>query len=240
MAPSQSPSKKETQTPKRPPKQTQRHPQSALPKHPRAVNAPRRTTTTSKSPNSGPSSASAPFREAVSARISSSASTKRTAVQYLPMADFRQGAAAEHFAGAHGPAPAIAEHRRLMESKDPMDVLMSARGPVYDEQGFELDYEAIRKCSHRPRPLSNKELEKEMEEGKRRHERKLEIFKLARWDLPYDVDWCMLERIAKELGKQYHEVGMDALEEWNRRGFSLEPDFAQKLSEADKKGRKRS
>ena len=42
------------------------------------------------------------------------------------------------------------------------------------------------------------------------------------------------ERVARDLGMQYHEVGLVTLEERNRRGFQLEEDFFEKITEEDK------
>ncbi|MCJ1390050.1 hypothetical protein MMC18_002908 [Xylographa bjoerkii] len=130
-----------------------------------------------------------------------------------------------------------ARQREFEESTDPITVcLRQGPGgpPVFDEHGFELDYEAVRKCSYRHARPSFKKMEKWAEEWKERAKRKSEILKMSESQLRYFVDDCIRDRIAKDLGFQYHQVGMAALEEWDRRGFCLEPNFAHDLSEAEK------
>ena len=40
---------------------------------------------------------------------------------------------------------------------------------------------------------------------------------------------AMDDRIARDLGTPYHEVGMDEYKEWKKKGFSFEPDYLNSL-----------
>ena len=42
------------------------------------------------------------------------------------------------------------------------------------------------------------------------------------------------DRVTRDLGMQYHEVGLTALEEWGRRGFQLGEGFFKKITEEEK------
>ena len=45
------------------------------------------------------------------------------------------------------------------------------------------------------------------------------------------MDSHVRDRVARDLGMLYHEVGLNALEEWGRRGFQLEEGFFEKITE---------
>lgn len=122
-------------------------------------------------------------------------------------------------------------------SMSPVEICLrkGPRGsPTYDEMGYELDYEYLCKVTHRrSRPSFNK-LMKMMEQEKKERKRKSEIMGVpeekcqeqkAAWD----------DRVARDLGMAFHEVGIEEYEEWHRRGFHANPGDFENLSEKEKK-----
>ena len=99
--------------------------------------------------------------------------------------------------------------------------------PTYDTLGYELDKEyIIKKVSNRPVSARSawgpKAMEKFAKE-RRNTERKVEILGL---DKSYDnisafdkMAWD--DKVARDLGKAYHEVGVEEYEEWKRKGFKI-------------------
>ena len=104
--------------------------------------------------------------------------------------------------------------------------------PTYDEMGYELDYNYINKVSYiRPRP-SYKKLEKMMEKNDKEDKRKAEIIGSSDPNFPQKEAWD--DRVARDLGIAYHEVGVDEYEEWHKRGFHADPKDFENISEEDK------
>lgn len=94
--------------------------------------------------------------------------------------------------------------------------------PTFDEMGFELDYDFISKCQGRPRPLGKRalaKLDKKSEDG----ERKKKIMGVVKDQAITMAEAAWDDRVARDLGIAYHEVGMEEYEEWQKRGFHAEP-----------------
>ncbi len=90
--------------------------------------------------------------------------------------------------------------------------------PTYDELGYEQDKEfIIKKTGGRPKPLGKRALERLEQKGEER-ERKAEIigFK-GSTDIRNEDVWN--DRVARDLGIAFHEVGMEEFEQWAKRGF---------------------
>ncbi|KAL8769869.1 MAG: hypothetical protein Q9209_004307 [Squamulea sp. 1 TL-2023] len=105
-------------------------------------------------------------------------------------------------------------------SKAPVQVCLrkSPRGsPTYDEMGYELDFDYILKSSGRPRPIS-KRAQQRLEQKEKDSERKAEIIGRPKNTLE-ETAWD--DRVARDLGKAFHEVGMDEYEEWKAKGFTV-------------------
>lgn len=93
--------------------------------------------------------------------------------------------------------------------------------PTFDRMGFELDYEYIIKCQGRPRPLSKRamaNLDKKREES----ERKKKIM-WADTERVTSTEPAWDDRVARDLGIAYHEVGIEEYEEWQKKGFHASP-----------------
>ncbi|KAL9591745.1 MAG: hypothetical protein Q9179_007413 [Wetmoreana sp. 5 TL-2023] len=102
--------------------------------------------------------------------------------------------------------------------------------PTYDHLGYELDYDFISKIPKRPRPVTQRGLKRLDKKGKD-NERKAEIMgrpmnhvEMAAWD----------DRVARDLGKAFHEVGLEEYEEWKRRGFEVEEGDFENLSQEER------
>ena len=99
--------------------------------------------------------------------------------------------------------------------------------PTYDELGFELDKEYIIKhTGGRPRPLG-KRAEKHLDQKRVDGERKREMMFGKGADagegesrVGREEQWD--DRVARDLGIAFHEVGMEEYEEWVGRGFKVE------------------
>lgn len=106
--------------------------------------------------------------------------------------------------------------------------------PTYDELGYELDYEYLCKTSSRPRPLSGRAMRR-LEEKQKESERKADILRIdaeRRKAVTAENAWD--DRIAKDLGVAFHEVGIEEYEEWKKRGFHVDPSEFDNLSQEEK------
>ena len=119
------------------------------------------------------------------------------------------------------PSPKKRKKSTAPPSERPVDVCLRKGpqgSPTYDEAGFELDYDFVLKASGRPRPLGKRAL-KRLDEKLKEGERKKELmeasegegskFPMGAWD----------DKVARDLGIAYHEVGIEEYEEWYHRGF---------------------
>lgn len=127
--------------------------------------------------------------------------------------------------------------KKTPEPKKPMPstkcLQKGPRGsPTYDELGYELDYDYIVKCSGRPRRPGKRAEEKTdqtMKDGARKAEimgrpDDVRVQEGAAWD----------DRVARDLGKAFHEVGMEEYEEWAKKGFELKDGEFDDPSEEEK------
>ena len=105
--------------------------------------------------------------------------------------------------------------------------------PTYDELGFELDYKEIVKRSRRPRPLSGKALAKLGEKSKERA-RKAEVIGVEPEKLSGSAENHLDDRVARDLGLAFHEVGMEEFEKWHRRGFKVDYEDLVNVSQEEK------
>ncbi|KAL9110619.1 MAG: hypothetical protein Q9227_004796 [Pyrenula ochraceoflavens] len=94
--------------------------------------------------------------------------------------------------------------------------------PVYDELGFELDYDH---CFPQNRKMRGKGEPTHDDEERERYNRKK---KQAMGTTNYKESAWMLnafrDRISKDLGIPYHTVGREEFEEWQKRGFTVKPE----------------
>lgn len=90
--------------------------------------------------------------------------------------------------------------------------------PTYDTLGFELDKEFIIKhTGGRPRPLGKKALDR-LDQKRRDSEKKAELMGTAGDENTiHEQAWD--DRVARDLGIAFHEIGMEEYEEWQRKGF---------------------
>ena len=104
--------------------------------------------------------------------------------------------------------------------------------PTYDDLGYELDYKYINKVSYvRPRP-SLKQYTKRMEETRKINQRKAEIMGSSGENHVQQSAWD--DRVARDLGIAYHEVGIEEYEEWHKRGFHADLKDFENPSEEEK------
>lgn len=122
------------------------------------------------------------------------------------------------------PSPKRRRKNSPVESKDPVEVCLrkGPRGsPTFDEMGYELDYDFIAKrCTGRPR-VPGKRAQAKFERMGKENERKAEIMGILPKDTRFVQHWD--DRVARDLGIAYHEVGMEEYEQWHKRGFKIEP-----------------
>jgi hypothetical protein len=92
--------------------------------------------------------------------------------------------------------------------------------PVYDDFGYKLDYEKIAKSMGGYRP-NFKKMEKWMEKKRQEQRIKAKIMgvdentgRVCIWD----------DRVAQDLEIPYHKVEICDYEEWQRRGFTFDPE----------------
>ena len=105
--------------------------------------------------------------------------------------------------------------------------------PTYDELGFELDYEEIVKRSRRPRPLSGKALAK-LDEKRKERARKADVLGVEPEKFSGIAENHLDDRVARDLGLAFHEVGMEEFEKWHRRGFKVDYEDLVNVSQEEK------
>ena len=105
--------------------------------------------------------------------------------------------------------------------------------PTFDEMGFELDYDYISKGRGRPRPLGKRALAK-LDKKREESEQKKKIMGAEKDQVTSTAEPAWDDRVARDLGIAYHEVGMEEYEEWQRRGFHAEPGEFQNPSQKEK------
>ncbi|KAI9785890.1 MAG: hypothetical protein M1839_008156 [Geoglossum umbratile] len=103
-----------------------------------------------------------------------------------------------------------------------------ARGPsgppVFDEMGFELDYNKVAGSRRRPgcRTMSYEKYEEMLEQDRREGDRKAEIMGTEKNKISAVTLMAWDDRISRDLSIPYHLVDMEDFEEWYRRGFRAE------------------
>ncbi|KAL8791232.1 MAG: hypothetical protein Q9213_000189 [Squamulea squamosa] len=118
------------------------------------------------------------------------------------------------------PSPKRRKKSTPEPSNNPVQVCLrkGPRGsPTYDEMGYELDFDYVLKSTGRPRPLS-KRAQQRLEQKEKDSERKADITGRPNNTLE-ETAWD--DRVARDLGKAFHEVGMDEYEEWREKGFRV-------------------
>ncbi|KAL8728226.1 MAG: hypothetical protein Q9166_005529 [cf. Caloplaca sp. 2 TL-2023] len=128
--------------------------------------------------------------------------------------------------------------RRKKKTPEPREPMPSTKclqkgprgSPTYDELGYELGYDYIVQCSGRPRPVSKRGQER-LEQKQKDSERKAEIMG-RRYNGIEETAWD--DRVARDLGKAYHEVGMEEYEDWAKKGFTIEEGEFENPSEEEK------
>lgn len=111
-----------------------------------------------------------------------------------------------------GPSPNRRRKRNPEESNSLVSVCRrkGPRGsPTFDELGYELDYELV----------AQEGIEFDFEKQEKEERRKAEIMGILRFE--FSPHWD--ERVARDLGIAYHEVGMEEYEQWRQRGFKIKP-----------------
>ncbi len=99
--------------------------------------------------------------------------------------------------------------------------------PTYDTLGYELDKEyIIKKLSNRvpsARSARGKKAMDHFDQARKKTERKAELLGLSKsynYISPFDqMAWD--DKVARDLGIAYHEVGVEEFEEWKSKGFSV-------------------
>ncbi len=106
--------------------------------------------------------------------------------------------------------------------------------PTFDEMGYELDYKYLCKVSHKRSRPSFEHTMKMIEKDKKELKRKSEIMGLSE-EKCQQQETAWDDRVARDLGMAYHEVGIDEYEEWHKRGFHADPGDFENLSDKEKK-----
>lgn len=90
--------------------------------------------------------------------------------------------------------------------------------PTYDTLGFELDKDFIIKhTGGRPRPLGKKALDR-LDQKHEDSDRKANIIGSPGDNTTvHEEAWD--DRVARDLGIAYHQVGVEEYEEWQKKGF---------------------
>ena len=88
--------------------------------------------------------------------------------------------------------------------------------PVYDALGFEMDYNLVAKGGRRRRGTKSTDMYAESK-------RKEEILGVDPMKVSASTLMAGNDRVSRDLNIPYHQVGIEDYEEWQRRGFKVEP-----------------
>ncbi|KAF9640058.1 hypothetical protein BFW01_g11864 [Lasiodiplodia theobromae] len=103
----------------------------------------------------------------------------------------------------------------------------SEQPPTYDSAGYQLDYEKVanwmKPTRRGKRPSWQKESQR-IEDHQRVQERVREIFfepgaAPPKGKVSPAMQWTWVDRVSKDLGVPFHQVGLEEFEEWEKRGF---------------------
>jgi hypothetical protein len=110
--------------------------------------------------------------------------------------------------------------------------------PIYDTQGFELDYDKVSKAMRPPRSRNrSSKAYLKMLETEQTNSRSIEkIVGLPEGGLYGTTRWAIQDRVARDLGLPYHKIGMDHYSSWSELDFEVDPeDFKlENITEAEK------
>lgn len=106
--------------------------------------------------------------------------------------------------------------------------------PTYDEAGYELDFDFILKSSRRPRRLGKRGM-KRLQEKQKEDERKKELMEVTEEQARKFYMGAMDDKVARDLGIAYHEVGIEEYEEWHKRGFRRKEGELENLDDEERK-----
>lgn len=97
--------------------------------------------------------------------------------------------------------------------------------PIYDTQGFELDYEKVSKGMILPskRTRSSKAYMKMVEQNAAEHRLIKEIIGLPEREVSAAALMAAQDRVARDLDVPYHRVGLEHYKSWKALGFSVDP-----------------
>ncbi|KAL8918903.1 MAG: hypothetical protein Q9208_007084 [Pyrenodesmia sp. 3 TL-2023] len=106
--------------------------------------------------------------------------------------------------------------------------------PTYDEAGYELDFDYILKSTRRPRRLGKRGMERLREERKK-DERKRKLVEVSEEQARKFYMGAMDDKVARDLGIAYHEVGIEEYEEWHKKGFRRKEGELENLDDEERK-----
>ena len=104
--------------------------------------------------------------------------------------------------------------------------------PTYDKLGYELDYNLIAGRSS-GRRRTYKQREEYWERERSESERKLEIMNFSKDKKSAMTNMAQDDRVARDLGIAYHEVGIEEYELWYQKGFRAQPGEFENLSKEE-------
>ncbi|KAL8751589.1 MAG: hypothetical protein Q9184_006023, partial [Pyrenodesmia sp. 2 TL-2023] len=106
--------------------------------------------------------------------------------------------------------------------------------PTYDEAGYELDFDYILKSVRPPKRLGKRGLE-QLREQRKEDERKKELMEVTEEQARKLYMGAMDDKVARDLGIAYHEVGIEEYEEWHKRGLRRKEGELENLDDEERK-----
>lgn len=91
--------------------------------------------------------------------------------------------------------------------------------PVLDRFSYRISRPRVMKSGRRPRPMTAKEVDNATEKSRR----VAELMGVPGEDWSAANSMYFRDQVARDLDIPYHTVGMPEYEEWNRRGFRMDP-----------------
>ncbi|KAL9615928.1 MAG: hypothetical protein Q9160_009140 [Pyrenula sp. 1 TL-2023] len=136
---------------------------------------------------------------------------------------------------ARQPVPIGAKASEMGPNVDHPCEAMVKRGPrgppVYDEMGFELDYE---RCTGGPRSKQAilNACDRSLERSEKARNIKSRVIGVKVDDSPM-MEQAWNDRVSKDLGIPFHEVGPEQFEKWQEKGFKASRNEIEKVLKQD-------
>lgn len=123
------------------------------------------------------------------------------------------------------PIGAVASEMGPKEEDTATRLLRAGRNgpPVYDEMGFELDYDKVGGGGRPSKQAMLNRMDRAVARAERKGAVKARVMGMEEEKVSFDVERAWDDRVSRDLGIPFHKVGAEQFEEWEKKGFKANP-----------------